>query len=309
MYYLKEALPGHEFVIINMDETKLQHDWVQEKGWTTNFPVAKVMTANFKQRVDRAATRAQTTLLAMIISDPALQRHVPQILLPYDTERRPMSAQMRNLLQSYQHPVTYMRGSNGWCTQEVMCDVLTCLRAWMRRYCPGKRLVLMIDAMSAHVTKEVLQMAARYQIFILLIPGSCTWLLQPLDVFVFHLLKERLRSKCLRIKANSENGMVGTFDWIAVVHDAVHEILVNITWDQCFEKVGISTDLLRCSHHLQAFLPDIGSIVPRAWTSAEVDIILGRHRVDLAPLIFSAARISIARRAQLEAGAPPVENG
>ena len=180
----------------------------------------------------------------------------------------------------------------------------------MRQYCPGKRLVLMIDAMSAHVTKEVLQMAARYQIFILLIPGSCTWLLQPLDVFVFHALKQKLRSKCSEIKARNPNGMVGPLDWIPVVHDAVHEILVNKTWDHCFEKLGVSANCLNCTNHLQAFLPAIESIVPRAWTDEELDEILGRHRVELTPLLFSAARISIARRAQLEAAAAaPVEDG
>jgi len=158
--------------------------------------------------------------------------------------------------------------------------------------------------MSAHVTRPVLQYAARKQIFILLIPGSCTWLLQPLDVFVFALLKEVVRAKCNAVKAGSEDGIIGTNDWIALIHDAIHEVLVQRSWAHTFGQLGLGDDPQHYTHHLKSFMPTEGSIVPRPWTDQEVDVILGRHRVELSGLMFSAARMTIQRRLQLQSAQP-----
>ena len=104
-FYTEIALADTPFVMVNMDETKIQHDWVQGKGWTTCFPSNSVMTSCFKQKVNRGATRAQTTLLAMVASDDDLQRDLPQIMLPYDTTTAPLSGTAKEFFAAYQHPV------------------------------------------------------------------------------------------------------------------------------------------------------------------------------------------------------------
>ena len=199
----------------------------------------------------------------------------------------------------YQEPVCYMAGTNGWCTEEVMKRVITRLWLWRRRHCQHRRLVLVFDAMSAHVTRDVLAYAARRQILVLLIPGSCTWLLQPLDVYVFQVLKSDLRQRIVEYKSRTDDGMLQPLDWIALMHDSVHQVLVNQTWEHCFSKLGLSSEHSNVTNHLKAFLPPPEMIESRPLTDEEVDCILGRHRVDLTTVLFSAAHLTLARRQAL----------
>ena len=52
------------------------------------------------------------------------------------------------------------------------------------------------------------------------------------------------------------------------------------------------------SNHLKAYLPAPDAIIPRQWTPEELDFVLGRHRVELTDLLFSAARMTISRTQQ-----------
>ena len=89
-------------------------------------------------------------------------------------------------------PLEYWIGTGGWVTSEVMKNILTRLRAAVRLTRGNARILLWMDAASQHVGIDVLNHAARLQI-VLVLPAGLTWLMQPLDVYVFAKLKTALR--------------------------------------------------------------------------------------------------------------------
>ena len=59
--------------------------------------------------------------------------------------------------------------------------------------CPGALVLFALDTASCHLDRAVLQQMFAADIFPLIIPKNTTWLLQPLDVFVFVRWKAHLR--------------------------------------------------------------------------------------------------------------------
>ena len=59
--------------------------------------------------------------------------------------------------------------------------------------CPGALVLFALDTASCHLDRDVLQQMFEVDIFPLIIPKNTTWLLQPLDVFVFVRWKAHLK--------------------------------------------------------------------------------------------------------------------
>ena len=107
-------------------------------------------------------------------------------------------------------PIEVWGDSNGWVTQDVMVRMITRYRQVVRQHHPDKQLVIILDAASQHVSKRVLMHARRLNVILVMIPGKLTWLLQPLDVSVFRVLKDRFKKALMTKKMLHPEGIVTT---------------------------------------------------------------------------------------------------
>ena len=176
-----------------MDETAIQHAYEGGKGNCATPRIAPFKREGLAyQRIPRMMTRGHTTLVAFIANDAVLQRSLPQIFLP-GSRRAPPSAAAQAKYADLPPPLEAMLGTGGWVNAHNLPHILTRLRRAVRTHRPGALLLLLMDSATQHLSTDVLRHAARLNIYILFVPGSLTWLLQPLDVKVFGALKARLK--------------------------------------------------------------------------------------------------------------------
>jgi len=209
------------------------------------------------------------------------------------------------LFEEFTDPVEIWYGTNGWTNEEVMVKFLHRLRAVVRRQ-KGNTccVVLQVDSAGQHLTKTTLQVAARLNIILLLIPGLLTWLLQPLDVFVFALLKKDFRENASREKKRQPEGKLPHNAWIRCLRASVEKYLLRATWVDTFERVGLADHAEGFTAFCAMYLTSPNQVPARELTALEVDGIIGKHRVDIQRLLFSTA--SRLRTAHLQAIAGPL---
>ena len=298
-WLLQVGLSGREVVMLNLDETAIQHEYPAGRGnVSTTARQHASGAAAFFQRVHRSATRGHTTLVGLIASDSTLQSSLPQILLPA-CKKRPLSRADKAAYDSLAYPIEVWEGTTGWTDGQVMRDILTRIRQAMRILRPNAVIVLVLDAASQHIGRAMLGHAARLRIYILVVPGQLTWLMQPLDTKVFGLLKRRLTAAHSLLRAASVDGTMDPVAWIHSSGAVIRDVMVGMEWGWTFPTACLSVEASGASSALSRHLGWGEDAAPRELTGPELDELIGRHRVNLTPLMFDGPR-----RRSLEA--PPL---
>ncbi len=246
----------------------------------------------FFQRGRKDRQYAGSTLLAMLCDNAELQPHLPQIWLPKDTTHSKMSdALWRKFISALddKYPQQLWAGTSGWMTAPVFGVVLRLLRERVDSILgQDYAVVLVFDAAGAHANKEVFQLAVSLNMVIVLIPGQLTWLLQMLDVKVFGRLKATLRQEFMRARMASATGHLEPHQWVDISVQAVDTLLVRTSWPRAFDSMRVPAPEVPAWSYkrLQAIAPPEDALPLMPFTPDQLDAILGRHRVELVPLLF-----------------------
>ena len=273
--------------MLNLDETAMQHEYPSGRGNVISSARQQALgAAAFFQRVRRSATRGHTTLVGLIAADPDLQAHLPQILLP-SCKKVPLSRAAKAAYSTLAPPIEVWEGTTGWTDQAVMKRILTRIRQVVRGLRPHAYILLVLDAASQHLGRDVLGHAARLRIYILLVPGQLTWLMQPLDTKVYGLFKRRLTAEHSRLRGLSPSGIMDPLAWIHASGAVVREVLVDTPWGWTFPTSCLSVGAGAASTALSRYLGWGEDAAPRVLTGPELDEVIGRHRVNLTPLMFN----------------------
>lgn len=287
------VLRDQPYVCINLDETMVRHEYASPSGNVARAPRIELRAANlFFQRVRKDQEKAGTTLLALLCDNEALQPHLPQIWLPKDTAAKPMSGALRQefrLAVADKYPQQVWGGSGGWMTSPLFAIILRLIsRRVLARLGPGYVIVLIFDAAGPHATVEVLETAETLGMIVLLIPGQLTWLLQMLDVKVFGRLKARLRADFMGARLLCDDGRLPRNRWVSIAVQAVQDLLVESTWPRAFDTMRIPSPEVPANsfRRLQELAPTPEALPLMPMQPEEMDAVLGRHRLQLVPLLF-----------------------
>ena len=270
-----------DFFVVNVDETSVQNEYLVKKGYVIQMSAAERTAANcFYQRVDTSATRSHSTLVGIICADGASQKHLPQVFIPNCD--RITKEELRQYIQTLQPPIEVWQGFHGWVNQDAMTQLLTRYRQIARQLHPGKQLVVIMDSASQHFSAKVLRHARNLNIILIMIPGKLTWLLQPLDVSVFRVFKDRIKTALLAKRMDSATGTISMEDRMVALNDAIHSTLVQTEWSNAFDKVGALGDFTQLRNSVKVYFP-LGVDVPNEpLTDQQMEEVAGRHRLDLA---------------------------
>lgn len=227
---------------MNIDETPIAKGLAPRKGYllfnvnTKRKPV--------KALVRRKDTRAHSTLLAAITDEAALQQHLPQFLIPHHTR---LSRAEKTKLDTLAGPLVWVKNATGWMKSDILKGLITILRRTVRVHCPGKTLVLVLDAAPCHRERTVLNHCNLLGVHVLFIPAGLTFLLQPLDSHVFALFKQRYFETLLQHRQRSIDGTNSVTDWIEALTVASTELLAGRNWVHAFGANGLppSRQMLR----------------------------------------------------------------
>ena len=297
------ALADEILVIVNMDETAVQHEYQSRAG--NSISLGRRQCGHMRwceEKIHRAATRAHCTLVAFVTDDAGLQKELPHIFLPASSTRA-LSRVEKARFDEMEKPLEYWSGTGGWVTCELMKDILTRLRAAVRLVRGNARILLWMDAASQHVGIDVLNHAARLQIFLVVVPAGLTWLMQPLDVYVFAKLKTALRDGHRSLRATRPEGRLLAGEWVTVTSKAVRSVLVDQNWSTIFGKLGMGHDGGATNERLCPYMMPVAEVAACEPSEADIDTLLGRHRVDVARRFTNGPRLCMQRRAEATAAA------
>ena len=213
-----------------------------------------------------------------------------------------LTAAERGRLQHLEAPLTWLRGTNGWMTRHILCQIMTSVRRTVRRHCPGHEMVLLLDSAPQHVHVDVLAHAARLQMHIVFVPSKTTWLLQPLDTHVFGPLKTVVHAHQLVQRAEHQHGHLPGGAWLDALQAGVQDIFLRRSWEHAFRDNG----LLEHSRPTRTMLANVcGPVFPVPRTPPETETLqrlVGRNVERLA-----ARALSRSMRLNMQAAAPAVE--
>lgn len=141
-----------------------------------------------KQRVSQKCTRTFATLCCTISSLAETQSALPQYLLV--NEHTLTAAEFRMLTSSLNLKV--LRRKSAWTSGGFILPLVEELGAALAPWKATHQVTLLLDCAPQHVSNDVLAAGRRSGIWIAYIPGKVTFLIQPADTAVFHVLKARL---------------------------------------------------------------------------------------------------------------------
>ena len=142
-----------------------------------------------------------------------------------------------------------VRKATGWNTVQDMVEIIRLLGRILTRIAPHRQAILMLDGAAIHLNSAIFDAAAAVGLWVVLIPSMCTWLLQPLDVYIFARFKAALESRAMERRSIVRFGHP-TAHMIRYLFEAVEEIFTARSWAHAFDRLGLNGDVAPTSTNL-----------------------------------------------------------
>jgi hypothetical protein len=132
--WLHREFKDKGYILLNMDESSVQHGYVQKKGMAVHdAPRRRSAGDGFFMPMKIAGTMRHTTTVAFISNNNFLQPHLPQCLLP---NKNIMTMQDWVAYPALSFPIHVAKESNGWVDADIMMRMLTIVRRSVRQFFP-----------------------------------------------------------------------------------------------------------------------------------------------------------------------------
>jgi len=273
----------NDAVWINVDETALPY-------FTGGRPGFRMKTSE-KQLKDRmveqsslSLRRCHCTLISAVSTDPAVQKVLPQILLP-NFARQKKAWRRASLIESHTG-VRIMLGTNGWSTCKSMRDYFKIIKATVCDI-TSKPIVMVMDCHPSHIATSTIHWLSRQKWHTLLIPAKLTYLLQPLDACVFRRFKHALFVEHAKQKARTTDGTQSFEEWLEATCTCIRRSFPDLDGMACFKACACSPDERELGPRVSQFVTaqtHCGD--SRALTEEELFEVIGARREGLHALLF-----------------------
>ena len=130
-----------------------------------------------------------------------------------------------------------MDNTNGWSTVKSMIEYLAVLKKELDAM-DKKAIVLVMDCHSSHTSYTTLQWLKRHKWGLLLVPSKMTFMLQPLDAYVFATFKQRLFEVHAANKIQSANDHQSFEEWLSTTVTVIQDFFRTWTEDRISESVA-----------------------------------------------------------------------
>lgn len=188
-------------------------------------------------------SNVKTSLLGTVCDSAALQPLLPQVILPKYTQRATPPQSLRTAYASTGEPLEYWHGTGGWAGTAIIKKWATRMRSVIHSFNSDTWILLIWDCSQSHLNLEMAAHLRKLGILVIMLPAKLTWLLQVCDVCVFRELKQRLRMRKSFLRLASRSGRLNPGDWISCCGGAVREVIVNRSWEEAFDKMGLGQNL------------------------------------------------------------------
>jgi len=306
--FLQSGPEGKKAIMINMDETPIQQSYAAQRG---TIGVGRKRSMEPGLAIERLAPtdkRGIITHVAFVAEDAEIQATLPQVFI---ASTKLVPQYVADAVSTQLPPNTFLwRGSSSWMNEGYMCRILKLLHASLEGKLQNAYVVLALDMAAPHVVQPVLETAKELEIVLLFIPAKWTWLLQPLDAYVFQSYKTNLRSAYVKARCESKNfGILTKAQWLRSVFEACQRTFQGKDFSKAFAMTGLSGRQAYMSTRIKAFVKALEHMPyePTVPPFLELQFMAGRG-IDIEwALIFTTFRSLLISSASTAPVASPAE--
>ena len=274
----------NDAVWINIDESPIPYHVSGKKGLRLH-PLSKKDDHEMRDRTSLAQIRSRCTLIASIASDNTLQQHLPQVLMP--NERGLKKKWQLASESATEYPcIQVLKGTQGWINTKSFKKYLHILHNIVKAKAAGKKIVLMMDCLASHISVEILRVIRKFKWRLMLIPSKLTYMLQPLDAYVFARLKHRLHHDHSYTRINISDGHPGFLDWAKTSMSTINSMFETLEAQLFFQKCGCSIPKSVLSEPIWRFVQHANMGHHRKLTKDELSFFMGRASAMQWHLVF-----------------------
>ena len=269
--------PG-EALWINMDETPVPYSFGGRKG--TRVKRKRFWRPSTRTLVGQSAAlrlaRGQATLVASICTNPAIQQSLPQIFMP---NTRGMKKKWAAVGEAGLMPqnIQVQFGTTGWQTVETMFKYIARMKKALTK-AKVKKVVLVMDCHTSHLSYRTLSRIAKQRWKVLLVPGKMTWLLQPLDAYMFAELKQHLHDQNVRERLEDDGGEQSFYNWAQTCFRVVSNLFAEKDTYSMFNKCGCCLPSAHISRRVMRYVDHSKMPNFRAMTEDEFSLYTGTKK-------------------------------
>lgn len=223
---------------LNLDETSIKLHLEVPHGLVTSRGRSLKRSKQLCRKVAKDKTRAAFTYVAIVCDCENIQQKLPQILI-VNKKICTEEAFKRITAQLPGHVVLWRRQSS-WMQISNLVELLGVLAKALQPFQAEYQPILSLDACKTHLNEKVWRKAAACNILMHAIPAKATYCLQPLDCYVFALLKGELKVASQAYCIGAATADVTLEGTVLALLQAIRKVLLGRKWTHAFEKLGLS---------------------------------------------------------------------
>ena len=229
----EHVAPPKKVLRVNVDETAVRFYMPQRAGLLAK---RRRGGPSLAQDAPRGQQRSCVTHVAAICDDTAVQPSLPQVFIGNEAVLK--VAAVKLVGPALHKNVILLRRKSGWVNKEFLVSYVKLLAACLEPFALEYQPILLWDALPAHCAPSVLRAAGRSGLWIVIVPATMAWLLQPLDTHVFSRYKHYLRRRYLQLLCDSRDGRVAATSIILAMNGACRQVLQGNAWASAFLRNG-----------------------------------------------------------------------
>ncbi len=257
---------------LNMDETPLRFIQPSRKGnaysHASHLPDARPRDISLRDR------RTTVTLAAIVASQVDAQTLLPQVLLPNEEGRKRLWKTLPATLKTIWPNVEVIHNTGGWMNSNAMLTYIDRIHGVLG-HAGYHKVVLLMDAARAHCTPAVFAKLADIGWKVCLIPSRLTYLLQPLDAYIFALFKQRVYVDHMEARCSARAGELSYSEWMHTCARSMRSYLQPIDAYTYFEKCGCHIPSMHISQRVSSVVAEVEMGRVRKLTMDELSFYVG----------------------------------
>ena len=291
---------------INMDETSVPYHVGGRMG-NRMLGRSPELRAQMKERASLAKARKHLTLMATVTTSPEVQIILPQTLVPRMTGEKKKWEQWCEEAVHHEHAtIAYYLQAEGWVNEEVMLWWVRHLRQTLDHHDYVKPVVLVLDVAAVHLSARVLNRIKLYGWCVLVLPAKLTYLLQPLDVYVFGPFKKQLYEMQARTRIRDPTGESTFREWVSDLRDTIREEITRKPVHGFFTLCGMTANIAEARGKVGEYATVADDLEDRTLpTEAALNEYLGRGSKDIRQFLFPVPWTDRMSAASSSAGPQP----
>ena len=243
---------GKKPLFINMDETSVAFAYPGQKGNVAQQQhIGRPLPGSYTEKASLSIRRGNVTYCAFIASEMSMQSRLPQIIL--GNKKKFTKKVMRAAWAEQPNFVQTWTAETGWINQSMMRKIITVLHNCLKDHINEYQIIFVVDAARCHIHKEIVNHACRHEMWMLYVPAKMTWLLQPLDAYVFAGFKALLKQQYADPEYVTEKDNMLSIAWLRRLWHSIEHKVQGLDWKTAFSKVGLLNQQHNISEHVARF--------------------------------------------------------